>query len=62
MTEPITSPVSGARRAWDDWLAGPLFLLALLFLVGLAGLFHRYPRLDPHEPEAYLILGALLVL
>jgi hypothetical protein len=56
------SPAAGARRAWDDRLAGPLFFVALAFLVGLAGLIHRYPRLDPNEPEAYLILAALGVL
>jgi hypothetical protein len=64
MAEPTNTatPPDGARRTWDDRLAGPMFFLALLFLVVLAGLIHRYPRLDPHSPEAYLILGALGVL
>jgi hypothetical protein len=64
MTEPAatTPPTDGARRPWDDRLAGPMFFLALAFLVVLAGLIHRYPRLDPRDPEAYLILGALVAL
>jgi hypothetical protein len=64
MTEPINAPPphGDAGRTWDDRLAGPMFFLALMFLVVLAGLIHRYPRLDPHSPEAYLILGALGVL
>jgi hypothetical protein len=39
-----------------------MFFLAVLFLVVLAGLIHRYPRLDRTDPEAYLILGGLCVL
>jgi voltage-gated potassium channel len=39
-----------------------MFFLAVLFLVVLAGLFHRYPRLDPGDPEGYLIQGALAAL
>jgi hypothetical protein len=39
-----------------------MFFLALLFLVALAGLFHRYPRLDEGDPEGYLIQGGLAVL
>ncbi len=62
MTEPISTPPSGARRSWDNWLAGPMFVLALMFLVVVAGLIHRYPRIDPNDPEAYLILGVLGVL
>jgi hypothetical protein len=50
------------RRTWEDRLAGPMFFLAVLFLVVLAGLIHRYPRLDPTDPEAYLIQGGLAVL
>jgi hypothetical protein len=64
MTVPINTapPRGGARRSGDEWLAGPMFFLAQMFLVVLAGLIHRYPRLDPNDPEAYLILGALGVL
>jgi hypothetical protein len=39
-----------------------MFFLAVLFLVVLAGLIHRYPRLDPHDPEVYLIQGGLGIL
>ena len=47
------------RRTIEDWLAGPMFLLALSFLVVLAGVIHRLPRLEPGNPEAHLILGGL---
>jgi hypothetical protein len=50
------------RRSWDDRVAGPMFFVAVLFLVVLAGLIHRYPHLEPNDPEAYLIQGALGVL
>jgi hypothetical protein len=59
--DPVPAPTDG-RRSWEDRLAGPLFFLSVLFLVVLAGLIHRYPRLDPTDPEAYLILGGLAVL
>jgi hypothetical protein len=59
--EPVAAPGDG-RRAWEDRLAGPMFFLAVLFLVVVAGLFHRYPRLDPDGPEAALILGGLAAL
>jgi voltage-gated potassium channel len=36
-----------------------MFFLALLFLIVLAGLLHRYPHLSPHDPEAQLIGGLL---
>jgi hypothetical protein len=36
-----------------------MFFLALLFLVALAGLIHRYPRLEAGDAEGYLIQGAL---
>jgi voltage-gated potassium channel len=39
-----------------------MFVLALLFLVVLAGLLHRCPRLGRDDPERYLILGGLAVL
>jgi voltage-gated potassium channel len=52
----------GGRRAWEDRLAGPMFFLAVLFLVVLAGLFHRYHKIDPDSQEASLILGGLAAL
>jgi hypothetical protein len=52
----------GGRRTWDGRLAGPMFFLAVLFLVVLAGLIHRYPRIEPTSLEAHLILGSLAVL
>jgi hypothetical protein len=57
----LAAPDNG-RRTWEDRLAGPMFLLAVLFLVVLAGLIHRYPHLDSTSLEAYLIEGALGVL
>jgi voltage-gated potassium channel len=39
-----------------------MFFLAVLFLVVLAGLIHRYPHLDANDPEVYLIQGGLGVL
>jgi hypothetical protein len=36
-----------------------MFFLAVLFLVVLAGLIHRYPKLEHGDPEAYLIVGGL---
>jgi hypothetical protein len=39
-----------------------MFFLAGLFLIVLAGLIHRYPRLQATDPEAYLIEGALALL
>jgi voltage-gated potassium channel len=64
MTKPLdTGAASVSRRQiWEDRLAGPMFFLSLLFLVVLAGLIHRYPRLDRDSLEAYLILGGLCVL
>jgi hypothetical protein len=59
--DPVAAPDNG-RRTWEDRLAGPMFVLAGLFLVVLAGLIHRYPRLKSTDPEAYLILGGLVVL
>jgi voltage-gated potassium channel len=64
MTAPNGSVAApdGFRRTWEDRLAGPMFFVAGLFLVVLAGLIHRYPHLKPHDPEAYLIEGGLVVL
>jgi hypothetical protein len=50
------------RRTWEDRLAAPMFFLSVLFLVVLAGLLHRYPRLDARDREVVLILGVLGVL
>jgi hypothetical protein len=36
-----------------------MFFLAVLFLIVLAGLIHRYPRLAPSDVEARLIVGSL---
>jgi voltage-gated potassium channel len=47
------------RQTWEDRLAGPMFFLAVLFLVVLAGLIHRYRHLGATDPEAYLIRGVL---
>jgi hypothetical protein len=57
-TDTVAAPDDG-RRAWEDCLAGPMFLLAVSFLVVLAGLIYRLPRLQRDDPEAYLIEGAL---
>jgi hypothetical protein len=61
MTAPDDSVLApyDSRRIWEDRLAGPMFFLAVAFLVVLAGLIHRYPGLEPTSPEAYLIVGAL---
>ena len=61
MTDTAAVP-EGGRRSWEDRLAGPTFFLALAFLVVLAGVIHRLPRLDRGDPEAYLILGGLAAL
>jgi voltage-gated potassium channel len=48
-----------ARRTWEGIFAGPMFFLSVLFLVVLAGLIHRFPRLESGDPEMVLIEGAL---
>jgi len=60
-SNPVAAPDNG-RQTWEDRLAGPMFFLAGLFLIVLAGLIHRYPRLQATDPEAYLIEGALALL
>jgi voltage-gated potassium channel len=64
MTAPVPTLTAEEtrRRTWEDRQAGPMFALAVLFLVVLAGLIHRYPKLDPNHLEAYLIVGTLGVL
>jgi hypothetical protein len=64
MTEPLEPAATpdDRRRTCEDRLAGPMFFLALAFLVVLAGLIHRFPRLDRGDPEGYFILGGLAVL
>jgi voltage-gated potassium channel len=49
-------------RWWEDHLAAPMFLLAFLFVIVLAGLFHRFPRLLQVDPEGMVILGGLAAL
>ena len=51
-----------ARQVWEDRLAGPMFFLALLFLIVLAGVFHRYPKLDPADLESHVIVCGLVTL
>jgi hypothetical protein len=61
MTAPL-NPVAArdnGRQLWEDRLAGPMFLLAVLFLVVLAGLIHRYPHLKATDLEANLIEAGL---
>jgi hypothetical protein len=55
----IVTASERGRRTWEDRLAGPMFVLSVLFLVVLAGLIYRFPQLDPNDPEVYLIQGAL---
>jgi hypothetical protein len=64
MTAPIdrVADPDNDRRLLEDRWAGPMFFLAVLFLVVLAGLIHRYPHLDPTDLEAYLIEGGLAAL
>ncbi len=45
------SSTGNTRQAWEDRLAGPMFFLAAMFLVILAGLLHRYPRVGVTEVE-----------
>jgi voltage-gated potassium channel len=64
MTAPIPTVaiLNSGRQTWEDRLAGPMFFLAAAFLVVLAGLIHRYPRLEATDPELYLIEGGLALL
>lgn len=59
MTESPETATEDRRRTWEGRLAGPMFFLALTFLVVLAGLIHRFPHLHQGDPEGYLILGGL---
>jgi voltage-gated potassium channel len=60
MTQQIdTAAPTKAPMTWEDRLAGTMFFLALLFLIALAGLIHRYPRLGPDDLETHLMLGVL---
>jgi voltage-gated potassium channel len=63
-TRPVaaTEAAPEVRRTWENVFAGPMFFLSVLFLVVLAGLIHRYPRLHPGDAEMVLIEGALGVL
>ncbi len=64
MSAPADTPAAedGARPTWEDRLAAPMFVLAVLFLIVLAGLLHRYPKLQHEDVEAYLIAGTLGIL
>jgi voltage-gated potassium channel len=64
MVEPLKTPAPAGdpRQTWEDRLAGPMFFLALAFLVVLAGLIHRYARLGPDDWEASVIQGGLGIL
>jgi hypothetical protein len=59
---PAAADPDDTRRTWEDRFAGPMFFLAVLFLVVLAGLIHRYPNLQPDDLEIYLIEGGLTLL
>jgi hypothetical protein len=59
MTESVHAVPAQGRGTWDGRLAGLMFFLSLLFLVVLAGLFHRYPRPECTDAEVQLILGSL---
>jgi hypothetical protein len=54
-----TVATNDSRRTWEDRLAAPMFVLAVLFLVVLAGVIYRFPQLDPNDFEVWLIQGAL---
>jgi voltage-gated potassium channel len=63
MNEPLNDAAADEpRRAYEDQLAGPMFFLALAFLVVFAGVIHRFPRLDPGDLEASLMLEGLFLL
>lgn len=61
MTE-ATPPVAPVPPPPDDRRGRVMFGLALVFLVLLAGLFHRHQRLDFHVVELQLLLTGLAVL
>src|SRR5437870_2093719 len=64
MNAPIDNELASndGWRSWEDRLAGPMFFLALVFLVISAGLIHRVPHLERDDREYLLILGALGIL
>lgn len=55
-------PPTDCPASWEDRLARPMFTVAVLFLVVLAGLFHRLPREEIFEWEREAIETALVVL
>ncbi|MBL8792548.1 MAG: hypothetical protein JNM56_01455 [Planctomycetia bacterium] len=59
---PPAPPPPGCPAAWEDRLARPMFAAAVLFLVVLAGLFHRLPREEIFEWEQETIETALVLL
>lgn len=44
------------RHRWEDRLARPMFAVAFLFLIILAGLLHRYPRLGLTDDHLWSVL------
>lgn len=53
------------RQAWEDWLAKPMFVLAVLFLVILAAVIHRGQESEAARwasREAWILLGGLALL
>lgn len=59
---PADVPPPAAPLTWEDRLAAPMFAAAVLFLVVLAGLFHRLPREEIFEWERETIETALVLL
>ena len=50
------------RRRLDDWLARPMFTLAMLFLAILAGITHRFPHPQVTATETLIFLWGLRIL
>lgn len=59
---PAPTPPADCPPTWEERLARPMFTVALLFLVVLAGLFHRMPREEIFEWEQETIQCGLVLL
>lgn len=62
---PVLRMTAEGRTAWEDRLAGPMFALAILFLVLLAAAIHRGRNTETLEPStagSWLILGSMALL